>query len=223
MNRLSFFYHLRNLKYAKRYWSNHFEGVRQLIKAWNPKRSDELLLFGPSAGYSLPLDFVQRFKSVTAVEPDPIARILFENRFKIKPKWIKHKINFGKAKDLEPFKDFKGTLLFCNVLGQIPIQSASPIKKVLRPFLEGKTWASFHDAMSGNGIEFDCEDAPKKKASLSEMKSWIYVMRAKENQVHVNAHLAPDLFDASPELHFRYWWWKITGNQSHLIEGVYHE
>jgi hypothetical protein len=38
----------------------------------------------------------------------------------------------------------------------------------------------------------------------------------------VNAHHAPDLFDGGEGLSYRYWQWRITPKQTHLIEGVFH-
>ena len=221
MMKPNLFYHLRKLRFSLKLWPFHQNKVNAFLKEWNPSNTDEVLLIGPSAGYSLPLDFIQKFKSITAVEPDPVARFLFERRFKVKPKWIKRPLQFNQIKSLKPFLHFKGPILFCNVLGQVPMKSVAPFKQVLADFLKGKTWASYHDAMSGSGIEFDCEDAPRTKATFTQMKSWIYVKNAHAGNVEVTAHLAPDLFDSKSGLKFQYWWWKLTDQESHLIEGVY--
>jgi hypothetical protein len=213
-------YHLRAYRFQNRLWHTHQQKVGEFLELWNPN-AEELLLFGPSAGYSLSQDFLKKFRVITAVEPDPLARILFEKRFQIKPNWIKHKIRFDDKKDLLQFQEFKGAILFCNLLGQIPMKTSKKVKKVLNEFLENRNWASFHDAMSGNKIEFDCEDAPKRKATLAEMRSWIYIKNPKLKEVQVNAHLAPELFDESQKLSFQYWLWTISDQQSQLIEGVY--
>ena len=219
MIRPNVFYHYRYLRYGKRLWEPHQAKVKRFLDEWNPKAS-ELLLFGPSGGYSLPKEFLEKFSSIIAVEPDPIARSVFENRFGIKPHWIKRAVRLDRADDLKEFSSFSGAILFCNVLGQVPMKTASPFRRALLPFLEGKSWASYHDAMSGNSIEFDCEDAPRKKASVTLMKSWIYVKNA-SGKIEVNAHLAPDIFEEGKGAQFSYWWWKLTDRQSHLIEGVY--
>ncbi|NDG85242.1 MAG: hypothetical protein EBX52_09445, partial [Proteobacteria bacterium] len=66
------FYHLRALRYRKAYWDQHHNGVRKFLEEWNPA-SKKLLLVGPSAGYSLPSDWLARFDSIEAFEPDPVA------------------------------------------------------------------------------------------------------------------------------------------------------
>lgn len=215
-----FIYHFRASRYQNTLWENHRNQVTKFLNAWNPKE-DSLLLFGPSGGYSLSKEFLSRFKTIIAIEPDLIARRQFEKRFGFKPQWIKKSIRFDREKDFEPFRDFKGAVLFCNLLGQIPMASPEPVKKVLNRFLAGRSFASYHDALSGQDIEFDTEDAPPLKASLRQMREWIYIKNEKSPTIQVNAHLAPDLFDAAPGLSFRYWFWKLSPKHSHLIEAVY--
>ena len=219
MIRPNLFYHYRSLRYGKRLWGSHQVKVASFLNDWNPK-GDELLLFGPSGGYSLPEAFIRKFSKIIAVEPDPVARLVFEKRFQVKPEWVKQPVQFNHRDDLARFAPFTGPVLFCNVLGQIPMKNTSSFRRVLHPFLEGRSFASYHDAMSGHDIEFDCEDAPRKKTGLTQMKSWIYVKNP-SGKFEVTAHLAPDLFDEARGLEYRYWWWKITDRQSHLLEGVF--
>ena len=41
------------------------------------------------------------------------------------------------------------------------------------------------------------------------------------SEVEVNAHHAPDLFEGGEGRSYRYWQWRITPKQTHLIEGVF--
>jgi hypothetical protein len=87
--------------------------------------------------------------------------------------------------------------------------------------LEGREWASYHDVLSGDGIEFDLEDLRPGRANPQEMEKWIYVKNPKKTEISVNSHPAPELFRGVEGLEFRYWQWRILPHFTHLIEGVY--
>ena len=217
-------YHLRAYRFAKKkdsLWASHQNGVRKFLDAWNPAEKN-IVIIGPSGGYSLPKEFLERFENIIAIEPDALARIIFEKRFGLRPEWIKSGISF---QNLESFKKIiprDSAVLFSNILGQVPLPRISEMKKELKRVLENHSWASYHDAMSGEQLQFDAELAkPFKKASLAEMKQMIYPMVSRASSLIVNAHEAADLFPADEKLKFRYWQWRLTPRRAHLIEGVF--
>jgi hypothetical protein len=220
-----FVYHLRAFRYAKNtkqaLWSSHREGVQKFLQAWNPPEKN-LLLIGPSGGYSIPKSFLEKFETITAIEPDFLARAIFEKRFAIKPFWIKTGISFRNLESFQKIIPENSAILFANILGQVPLPRVSPLQKELKRVLQNHSWASYHDAMSGEKMQFDAELAqPFQKAPLSLMKKMIYPMVAKPTALTVNAHEAPDLFPADGKLNFRYWQWRLTPKRAHLIEGVF--
>ncbi len=218
-----FFYHLRAYRFKEQYWSDHLAGVNGFLKSWNP-RAKSLILIGPSAGYSLPTEWLSRFDSLTAFEPDRIARMLFERRHGVRPKWVRKKFPFGSA---DPFgvldAHADSAILFCNILGQLEFPNLGKMSQTLQHRMKNREWASYHDALSGHKIEFDLEDAKPKRSTLHEMKKWVYVKNPKASEVVVNSHQAPELFKKWDGLQFRYWQWRLTPENTHLIEGVFQE
>lgn len=73
-------YHLRALRWRRRLWTPFRAQVAAWLAAWQPPCS-ELLLLGPSAGYTLDPAFLSRFAAIHAVEPDPLAHWLLRRRF----------------------------------------------------------------------------------------------------------------------------------------------
>ena len=214
------FYHLRALRFRQLFWDQHREGVRKFLSEWNPQ-SKKLVLIGPSGGYSFPDGWFSKFESITAFEPDFMARIIFEKRHSIQPKWIKTGFPFQDFSALKEIPMQGSAILFCNILGQISIRNPSRFQSMMVHHLAGREWASYHDALSGEGIEFDLEDLRPGRASSHEMEKWIYVKNPKIREVSVNSHPAPDLFRGIEGLEFRYWQWRILPHFTHLIEGVY--
>lgn len=73
-------YHVAALRYRRDLWVPYHEAVARVLADWAPPQR-QLVIVGPSAGWNLPLDFLQRFDHVVAVEPDPLARWLLRRRF----------------------------------------------------------------------------------------------------------------------------------------------
>jgi hypothetical protein len=218
-------YHWRAFKHGKMnshaLWAQHRERVEHFLSLWNPQGKN-LVLIGPSGGYSLPPAFLDRFENVIGVEPDAMARFIFEKRFSKNVNWIKEGVDFANLDPLQKLIPADSVILFCNLLGQLTFRRAGGIKKNLAAFLKSYTWASYHDALSGEGLEFDTELSERgKEATLAKMKSWIYP-KVSGGTLEVNAHQAPDLFSLTPDAKFYYWQWRITPKRTHLIEGVFH-
>lgn len=152
-------YHLIARRRASSAWSPFRARVRDWLGPWLAARDangtalcDELIVFGPSAGWTLPLDLLARVPRVIVVEPDPVARFILRRKIKA---------DFISSRKLLPwfsrgeFTKFLGdhpraSVLFTNVLGQIAL--ASPTVDGRDEFLSalhGRRWASYHDLFSG--------------------------------------------------------------------------
>lgn len=163
-------YHLTALQYRHTLWAPFKTRVATWLESWSPQ-STQLIIFGSSAGWTIPFEFLSRFETITIVEPDPIARALFLRRF---AKLKKHsQLKFIKESGLLPWfaQDLPSDMslekfiesqphavvLFTNVLGQIPLIALPPHKthplparKKLLQALQGRNWASYHDVFSSN-------------------------------------------------------------------------
>ena len=132
-------------------WQVFRADIAGLLHAWNPAERG-VLLIGPSAGWTLPEDFFRRFDTVTAVEPDPLARLLFTQRFKgISPHWLEIDA-FADGGLVALLERCPGhAVLFCNVVGQVmPDDADDALRRceALREALRDRTWASYHDLVS---------------------------------------------------------------------------
>lgn len=210
---------LRNYLDPSHPWSNHLASVSSFLDRWNPK-SKTLILVGPSAGYSLPIQFLKRFDHVIGVEPDPLARFLFQKRFQIRPEWINEPFSFLHAQIIFPKV---GAILFCNVLGQIEIADLNRARSSLTSILSSREWASYHDAFSSTHGKFQSSTQSQSvQKKMTEAQVRVCFTPAQDNpaEVHLNEHSAFELFQESGPYRFSYWPWQLSRRQSHLIEGV---
>lgn len=142
-------YHWRALRYHHSLWAPFCEQVGRWLLDWSPPRQ-HLLIVGPSAGYSLHPGFLARFRSVTILEPDPLARRLLARRFP--------RIAFlhGSLDCLASLRgpDFLAAeypdcaILFSNVLGQCLEYVQPGWAQAMRHALAEHSWASYHDVIS---------------------------------------------------------------------------
>jgi len=125
---------------------------------WQPP-SERLLLMGPSAGWCLPSAFLSRFKTIDAVDIDPLAPVLFRFNHGLAlaragTSLTFHKVNLirelGGILDAHP----EHAVLFSNVLGQHLFHDEDQARaqatiEGIRLSLSKRYWASFHDRLSG--------------------------------------------------------------------------
>jgi hypothetical protein len=170
-------YHALALMYRRSLWRPFLERVEHWLEHdWQPN-SPHLVVFGSSAGWTMPRNFIRSFDSVTCVEPDPLARWLFRRRFMADGK---KKFSAIARSDLLPwtsqaptaFEEFVNSLtnhafLFSNILGQVALLS-NETKNLKNPdpvptlalaararfisALQGREWASYHDLFSSRAI-----------------------------------------------------------------------
>jgi len=208
-------YHARALRGMEQ-WRDYHAHVAEFLSEWNPTES-EIILVGPSAGYSLPTEFLQRFDAVIGMEVDPIARWAFERRHDKKVEWLPGGFDPATGhlrRALAKHPD--SAVLFCNFLGQLPFlfpdADIPKLHRRLRIALEGRTWASYHDRLSGR---FDAEDA-RRDYALSPTPSSL--ARDWNLDGEIVDHETEDMSYALPVSIFP---WQITAGQTHLIEAVY--
>lgn len=136
----------------RRRWDEFRATLARWLADWQPCRP-HLLLVGPSAGHTLPMALLARFASITALEPDPLARWLLRRRAG------GVRIRFETALDLADARAFARlahrypghAMLFCNVLGQLAPATEDAAARwcgALRDALAGHAWASWHDLVS---------------------------------------------------------------------------
>ena len=168
------FYHWTASRNARARWRPFRSQVRDWLSDWHrqwPSGIQELVVFGPSAGWTLPMKDLEALPRLTFVEPDPFARFLLRKRFASqlqKPESEKSIEILSDPKLLPWFSDEVGAFeqfvdsrpqaafLFSNVLGQIALllshsQAASRLQPAQDEFLnalEGRVWASYHDLYS---------------------------------------------------------------------------
>ncbi len=157
-------YHLIAWRRARTQWAPFRAQVRAWLNAWRPDSSRELIVFGPSAGWTLPLELLATSRRLTFVEPDPIARALLRRRLNAKgtvefvsdaqilPWFSKSENSFEEFLAERPNAD----ILFSNMLGQIALhfskaqaQTIVTSQKAFLAALKTHRWASYHDLISG--------------------------------------------------------------------------
>lgn len=154
------YYHGRALLNGNR-WQPFREQIREWLATWPCNQKQDLILIGPSAGYSLPSEWLREFPALHAFDLDPLAAPLFRLRHK-HPSLQFHRANLfwqdGRL-SLAPLKEIlrkypRANILFCNVIGQILLEHQASEEdwlsflRQLRLALKGRSWASYHDVLS---------------------------------------------------------------------------
>ena len=145
-------WHLRALRYRNSLWRPFRNEVERWLQAWQPP-VNKLIIVGPSAGYTLDADFLQRWQDIVVLEPDPLARRLLQWRYP-DARWRFESLDvLSDISDLawlsKRFADH--AILFSNVLGQIAPRdeaASQAWQHSVREILMDNHWASYHDVIS---------------------------------------------------------------------------
>ncbi len=227
-------YHFRALRYARGLWAPFRANLASWLAATELDSADELLLVGPSAGHCLPFGWLERFRRLTLLEPDPLAQRLLSLRLS-SPKLESEQRDLllgpllsGRAGlDAVLERRPRAAVLFCNVLGQLHFALSddehqhfqAEFSRRIVPALEGRAWASFHDRWS-----FDLAPDPalpeqlafeRKPSETTLAKAWF---GADGPTVTALDHGTSQLFPGA--LPHRYFRWQITPAALHLVEAV---
>lgn len=220
-------YHFRALRNLKALWSDHLAHTRAFLEEWNPQ-SNSLVLIGPSGGYSLPKKWLQKFSSITAYEPDAIARKIFELRNGIKPHWITEPFHFDRLPSGGITFPENSAILFCNLLGQIDFDEKAGLEAQEELCKLARTYelASYHDILSGDHFRFEWSsplhgDQPVRTKFDAEAMDPYFTPDEGLSELNLHVHPANFLFQDEKPFRYQYWEWRITSKQTQVIEGVY--
>ena len=180
------------LKYHWRAWRQRgqWTSFRREIELWLNEWSfecEELILIGPSGGYTLPTNWLKQFKAVYAYDADPLAPLFFKRQhpgvnviFKRRDLFWEDE-RFSAQSLLRILKEHpEAAVLMSNVLGQLLLEH--PVSEdewetfliQMRGRLENRPWASYHDLYTHEkGEVIDHLLDGKWKAGLSTRQfSW---------------------------------------------------
>jgi hypothetical protein len=197
---------------------------------WNPPRDQPLLLVGPSAGWCLPVDVVDEFPRVMAVDVDPLGLWLLRRRLRT-PCSARVADGLG-VDDAPPAQALRrllddapdASVLFCNLWGQLIFEHGDDARarwaSTLPAVLAGRTWASFFDRVSGPAPP-RIDDGNERSARALDDDALVerFYARARTPLQHIALvdHGTGHLFGALPRLHLA---WELGPAAHHLIEAV---
>ena len=216
-------YHLRAWRRRRSLWAPFHAEVRRWLTDWRPQTS-HLVLIGPSGGYALSLQFLERFRRIDMLEPDPLARWILRRRFpqiRFNPqesRYLARPGGFAQLAENYPAAAF----LFCNLLGQelqgeeLQSQAAGFDRAAwlaeLEPALAGRAWASWHDLVSSRRMpERQMHLHLARAQPLDTLLTQWWQGGTLEIVDHATAGLRPD----SPR---NYAIWHLAPHAWHLIE-----
>jgi len=222
-------YHLKALRYRRKLWQPYLKAVENWLGGLKIEERD-LLVIGPSGGYSLPQEFLFQFDSIEAVDPDPVASWIFRSRFSKGPPIGWHRDHFfdfdSMRKYLNQFPNH--FILFANLLGQLRFihpelldeNFHSRWKKELNLILDNRSWASFHDRLSGSLPPLIKNVGPVRSPPLSNKELVALYYRPRSSQQKKSTlldHLTAQVLEADKSHYFS---WEITPGYFHLIEAI---
>lgn len=232
-------YHWRAFRHSRSLWQPFRWALGEWLLGWQPPERT-LVIVGPSAGYLMQPYLFERFDRVVCLEPDPLARFLFRRKLARAPLERRPTLEFisddrliqhpeGLHELLESLGDV--AVLFSNVLGQLrallAVASSEAaelcrIKAEVRRVLAGRSWASFHDRVSGRlRPSFEQPLIADSRLSDAEVLSSLYVPDEPglTGESELLDHLTERLFPAERE--HVYFYWELEPGSFHLIEAVH--
>lgn len=152
-------YHWR--AYRNRHaWRGFTEALAAWLDEWKCPR-EELILIGPSGGYTLPTAWLKTFSQITAYDLDPLAPLFFRRRHRgVKARFHRQDMFWESSSlSLAPLREElahrpQAAVLFSNILGQLLVEGNASesdwlaFLRDLRRTLAGRAWASYHDTFT---------------------------------------------------------------------------
>ncbi len=177
-------------------------------------RQDELILIGPSGGYTLQTEWLKRFKKIHAYDLDPLAPLFFRARHGRLPVafhnqdlfWDEGRLSTVSLKTALK-KHPRAAVLISNLLGQLLLEHPTDDRtweiflNRLRFTLKDREWASYHDLFTHErGEVIDHLTGGEWKAGL-ETRQFRWPLTA--TSLHIIEGLrssgTPDSVSASPD------------------------
>jgi hypothetical protein len=236
-------YHLGALR-RRRAWAPFARNIARWLAGWSPTET-ELLLVGPSGGHCLDPMFLRRFARVVAVDIDPFAPWFFRWRMRdalrgAQFEWDPrdHLSPGPHGFDVAPLRALLAAhpataVLFCNLLGQLPLlgEDRDPAQdddappagsyehflRALPETLAGRSWATFHDRLSGNVAPRGLDATkPAPWCTAEELVQRHYPM-TDDDGLALRDHRTSALLPEVPRWQFA---WELAPGLFHLIEAM---
>ncbi len=166
------------------------------------------------------------------VEPDPLAQRLFERRFpQVAVRWLEADFLGPRngAMTVAGLTELRAQLpdhavLFCNVLGQLPILHSEARDEGFLDFLDaipqalmGASWASYHDRISGPWPPAVAQWRSDAAVSTADLIAKMYVQPTGGAQFDYGDHLTGSIAPDQPR---QFWTWWRTPDDFHVIEAI---
>lgn len=211
-------YHLRAWRWQHTLWAPFHARVRRWLTHWRPETA-HLVLIGPSGGYALTAQFLERFKRIDVLEPDPLARWLLRRRFAtcglhcVDNRMLAQAGSFQHLATAYPDAAF----LFCNLLGQELHGQAADFDRAawlreLEPGLHGRAWASWHDIASTTRPP---DHQPHLRLDKAKLLENIVAEFWQGGELELLDHATAGL---CPQAAREYAIWRLAPRRYHLIE-----
>ncbi len=221
-------YHWRAFWWGQLKWKSFRSEITNWLSAEFKTQSDTLVVVGSSGGYTIDSKWLTQFKTVVAIDPDPIGLFIFG----LKHKNVEKLRAWATPNLLQALKlSHKGAcFLFSNVLGQIAVDPKAThrleLMEGLREVLCDCDWASYHDRLSGA----HAPEMPYADATTTDARSRDRVLSNDEILSRFYAGAAGgELIDHSlgelvnlDNLSATYFCWPLRPGAYHLIEAVAH-
>lgn len=213
-----------------RAWQNHqnWQPLKKALSEWLndwidtfPPQQKSLVLVGPSAGWTLPLDQLKRFTHISVFEPDILARQLLKLRLRHTRLQI-DSVDIFAPDGLEYLRTHYAdhAILFCNVLGQLspddPTLAESWCQSIMQT-LNAHHWASYHDLISTQQAPFQTQTHHKfpPDTSIENILSAFW----RESEIEICDHQThwftqTHSFACIP--------WQLRKSQWHLVQWLSH-
>ncbi len=224
-------YHGRALRHRNGLWAPFRTQLARWLEHWIPKPSGRLVLVGPSAGHTLPWQWLGKFDELFIVEPDPLARAWLAMRarragtalhFIQGESWLTGSATDLTAMTTQMQKLHCPPLLFTNVLGQLALlretfHDDKPWRRAFNDAIAPLPWASFHDRGSCHDIVIQTPQPPPWQIQTQSELSLVDAAHALGwlPPLEVEDHGTGGLLPPGPR---GYALWPITPDSSHLIE-----
>jgi hypothetical protein len=226
-------YHLAALRYASHLWQPFREDLARELVRRIPKPSEtDLVLVGPSGGYCFEPAFLSSFRSILAVDIDPLAGAVLRKRAE-KARFVRQDF-FLKLEaaewDLERWlfeiqAPPRATVLFSNLLGQLGFlfderRMAKIEGGLVQALGTNVPWISFHDRFSvkvgispRTFLEFPARPGSRELADAWTAK-WVE-RGGSFGEIH--EHEIGEWVSAGRGA-FRYFPWRLDSHRTQLIE-----
>ncbi|MCK7592282.1 hypothetical protein [Pseudomarimonas salicorniae] len=192
-------------------WAGFVRQVAGWLDAWRPRR-DHLVVVGGSAGYTLPTAWLSRFRRITLLEPDPVARCLWRWR---RPRAEMGRLDALVAGGLRTLRVHHpdAAVLFANVLGQVPCPGQRRWTETLAADLDGLPWASYHDVFSC--VERAATRTPMALPQAGDVETLVAHFWPGLREIELFDHDSLGLGGPGPHAYAP---WSLRPGQEHLIE-----